>query len=207
MRRRTYKKNRREENVQTIWTESVVSHGFLCICSGVWLVRQLLALLLLIFKNTIRQWQCIFTLVGQMIPVNGLMALAHTNNISYDINRCAPFIGVTVETECALWLWLWCIWSHLYTYMAFNELYRISALLQLLLLLHACTEYTHILCAMYNFYSYCCAQLNSTKENKTKQYFKVYDYEKELKWNNKAKKKSMLFSFHSSIRLAIRYFA
>ena len=32
-----------------------------------------------IFKNTIRQWQCIFTLVGQMIPVNGLLSPARTH--------------------------------------------------------------------------------------------------------------------------------
>lgn len=58
----------------------------MCVCSvlrrGSVLVRQLL---LLIFKNTIRQWQCIFTLVGQLIPVNGLLSPARTHC------RCAMF--------------------------------------------------------------------------------------------------------------------
>lgn len=71
--------NRRRENVSGARRQ-------LCVCSvlrrGSVLVRQLL---LLIFKNTIRQWQCIFTLVGQLIPVNGLLSPARTHC------RCAMF--------------------------------------------------------------------------------------------------------------------
>lgn len=72
------KKHTGEENVRARQLSSLNE------CIG---ARQLL---LLIFKNTIRQWQCIFTLVGQLIPVNGLLSPARTR---FMCAMCAPLIS------------------------------------------------------------------------------------------------------------------
>lgn len=144
-----------------------------------------------IFKNTIRQWQCIFTLVGQMIPVNGLLSPARTHTVRY---ACAPFIGFTAKRPSArLWLWLW-LFGHLYMYITWHSVcairlvyYRITAECTVICIhIH---NTTHRLCCICTIR---CA--NQTKyaqfireRELTKQYFKVYDLREGINERKKRK--------------------
>lgn len=78
-----------------------------------------------IFKNTIRQWQCIFTLVGQMIPVNGLLSLARTRSMRHAVVCIVHrFYRFHWQWERANWvrtmtvtvMYTYTLFFHLYTY-------------------------------------------------------------------------------------------